>query len=81
MVDAKKVLISEPDDWVLAWKAAADKAGMNLSEWIGEQCNKSLKPSVTKKLTKRGSVGRPRKDDAFDICQKCNLPCGGRCRK
>lgn len=80
MVDSKKLQIVQPDDWVAAWRIAADKAGMNLSEWIGEQCNAALKPATKKKLTKRGSVGRPKKQDAFDICPKCNLPCGGKCR-
>jgi hypothetical protein len=47
--------ITQPADWWVAWTEAAAKEKLNLSQWIGKQCNRSLKI----KLTERAKPGRP----------------------
>lgn len=53
---------TQPIDWLLAWEKAAKAAGMNLSEWIGLNCNNALPESARKALSKR-LRGRPKSLD------------------
>lgn len=53
--------ITQPTDWWAAWKAEADKQGVSLSAWIGEQCNAALKVKTQNQLTERATRGRPAK--------------------
>lgn len=56
----QRVPCRQPTDWVAAWEVAAEKAGMNLSEWIGESCNAALPKRVQKTLSERAGRGRPK---------------------
>ncbi len=55
--------ITQPADWWAAWKAAADAEGKSLSEWIGLQCNAALQAKTQRKLSDRGTRGRPAKSN------------------
>lgn len=54
--------IAEPAEWWKAFEAQAEKEGKTLSEWMGEQCLKSLPQKVQKSLPDRVTAGRPKKD-------------------
>jgi len=54
--------ITQPADWWGAFKAAADKEGMSLSEWIGECCKQQLQARAAAKLSERPPAHRPAKD-------------------
>lgn len=56
MTDNRKN-ITQPADWWAAFQRAANAAGMSLSEWMGEQCRKSLKKE---KLSERKPAHRPK---------------------
>ena len=53
--------ITQPGDWWEAFKAAADREGVSLAEWLGEAGKAKLPPKVAKKLTERPPANRPRK--------------------
>jgi len=55
--------ISQPSDWWDAWKSEADKDGVSLSKWIGEQCNAALTAKSAKGLTERPPAHRPKSKD------------------
>ena len=55
--------ITQPADWWAAWKSAADKEGVSLSEWIGTQCNAALTKTAAKKLTERPPAHRPKSNE------------------
>jgi len=42
--------VSQPKDWWAAWERAAAAKGLHLSEWIGQQCNRSLPREVRDEL-------------------------------
>lgn len=54
--------ITQPADWWVAWKAAADAEGVSLSAWIGKQCNAGLAKRTVKKLSERAPANRPKKE-------------------
>ena len=54
--------ITQPADWWDAFKAAADKEGLKLSEWIGNACCAALPKKVADKLSER-LKGRPKSPD------------------
>lgn len=51
--------ITQPTDWWEAFQKQADEAGQSLSEWIGEAGKKHLPKDARKKLSERGTRGRP----------------------
>ena len=53
--------ITQPIDWWAAFERAAKDEGLSLAEWIGECCKANLPEDVTKELTARATVGRPKK--------------------
>ena len=53
-----KFSMSQPADWLEAFKAQAEKENMSLSEWIGECC----RANVFVPLPDRRPVGRPKED-------------------
>lgn len=53
--------ITQPPDWWEAFESEAEKAGVSLSEWIGEACLSRLPNSVKKKLSERPPANRPKK--------------------
>lgn len=55
----QRINITQPSDWVEAFKAQAEKDGLTLSEWMGEACLARLPDKVRKKLSERTLVGRP----------------------
>lgn len=54
--------ITQPADWWAAIERAADKAGLTVSEWIGEAAVDKLPVSVARKLSERPTRGQPRKE-------------------
>lgn len=58
---SKRLFITEPEEWIAAAKAAAEKEGKSLSEWIGEAMLAKLPAKVRAKLPERPSEGRPAK--------------------
>lgn len=52
--------ISQPSDHWAAFQAAADAAGLTLSDWIAQQCKKALPAKVQKTLSKRVPAHRPK---------------------
>jgi len=53
--------VTQPADWWDAFKAAADKQGLSLSEWIGDCCKQQLPAKVAAKLSDRQPAHRPAK--------------------
>lgn len=53
--------ITQPPDWWLVFESEAKKAGMSLSEWIGEACVQRLPNKERKKLSERPPANRPKK--------------------
>jgi hypothetical protein len=56
--------ITQPADWWWTFEAEATKAGLTLSEWIGQQCVGGLDKSVRDGLSKRPGAHRPKKAEA-----------------
>jgi len=54
--------VTQPVDWWDAFKAAADKQGVSLSEWIGSACKAKLPAKVAAKLSNRPPAHRPAKE-------------------
>lgn len=54
--------ISQPESWWSAFKAAADRADLSLSEWMGEQCRAALPKKEQAKLSDRPPAHRPKID-------------------
>lgn len=55
----KRYNITQPEDWMEAWKAQAAKEGLSLSAWIGKQCNEGLTKKAKKSLSDRAPAHRP----------------------
>lgn len=53
--------ITMPSAWWTAFSAAASKAGVPLSEWIGRACRRALPRDVRELLGERRRAGRPPK--------------------
>lgn len=53
----QRKMLSEPSDWWEAFEQAAAKAGMSLSEWMGEAAKEKLPARVRKKLSERPGLG------------------------
>ena len=49
--------ITNPPAWWAAFEAAADSAGLSLSEWVGEACRRAVPYPQRRKLSERPSVG------------------------
>ena len=58
-LSTEKKLICQPADWWHAFRAAAEKDGVSLSEWLGESGKNKLPAYKVRKLSKRPSRGRP----------------------
>lgn len=54
---ANLISLTQPPDWVNAWKTEAAKQGIGLSEWIGNVCNAALPLSKQRSLSPRGKRG------------------------
>lgn len=54
--------ITQPSDHWEAFARAAKRAGLSLSEWIGEACKAALPVKEAAKLGKRPPVGRTPKE-------------------
>lgn len=67
MPKAKKITVTQPEDWVLRWQAEAWRQGMDLAQWIGECCNAKLSPEVRAKLSERVGRGRPKQPVDDDL--------------
>ncbi len=52
-----RLQITQPADWVEAFKVQAEKDGLSLSAWIGEKCKAGLPKQAQSKLTERQGVG------------------------
>lgn len=55
--------MTQPTDWWDAWGEAARAAGLDLSAWIGRQCNKALPKEIRDNLSERATRGRPRNEE------------------
>jgi hypothetical protein len=53
--------ITQPPDWWQVFEGEAKKAGVSLSEWIGEACLQRLPNKVRKQLSERPPANRPPK--------------------
>jgi hypothetical protein len=53
--------ITQPPDWWTVFEAEAKKAGVSLSEWIGEACAERLPVKIRKQLSERPPANRPPK--------------------
>lgn len=51
--------VSQPMDWVEAFRAAAKKENVSLALWVGMACKAALPPAEQKKLSDRRTRGRP----------------------
>ncbi len=58
-----RTTITQPIDWVEAWRAAAEADGTDLSAWIGRRCNEGLTPAKRRKLSARRGRGKPPKGE------------------
>ena len=52
-----RIHVTQPEDWVEAFRQQAEKEGSSLSEWIGEKCKDALPKLVQAKLSVRQGVG------------------------
>ena len=52
-----------PDDWMAAYRAQAEDDGLELTEWIRQQCNNGLSKKRLKGLSEPIQRGRPKKPD------------------
>lgn len=55
--------ITQPPDWWKVFENEAKKAGVSLSEWIGEACIERLPVKVRKQLSDRPPANRPKKQE------------------
>lgn len=59
-----RIQITQPPDWVTAWKQQANTEGVSLSEWIGECCNANLpKTAELSERRTRGGNMRPEREN------------------
>ncbi len=56
-----RINIIQPESWLAAFRRAAARAGVSLSEWIGNQCRDALPPKEAAKLGERPPANRPKK--------------------
>ena len=54
----KPVTMTQPEEFIAAWTAAAQKDGTSLSAWVAACCNANLPATVLKTLPDRETVGR-----------------------
>jgi hypothetical protein len=59
---SKRLFITEPEEWIEAAKAQAEKENKTLSEWVGEAMLAKLPAKVRAKLPVERPAGRPKKD-------------------
>ena len=52
--------LTQPASWWDAFKAQAEKEGMNLSKWVGRQCLAALPEKAKKQLNARPAAHRPK---------------------
>lgn len=52
----------QPPDWLAAFRRAAERAGLSLSEWMGEACRAALPKKEAAKLSERPPANRPKKE-------------------
>jgi hypothetical protein len=64
VAESERRNITQPADWWVAIEAAAQAAGVTVSEWIGEACRKRLSVSVRRGLSPRPEANRPKKPAA-----------------
>jgi len=57
MTEVKNYLISQPVDWMEAFRAKAESEGMSLSAWIGESCKAQLSTRQQQQLPERPKSG------------------------
>ena len=55
--------ITQPADWWAAYVSQAQKEGLSLSAWMGEQCNEGLPKAVRKTLSERKPAHRPNRSE------------------
>lgn len=60
---AKQVTLTQPIDWIAAFKSQAEAEGYTLSEWIGKQGFDALSPDVQANLGPRDKPGPKLKAD------------------
>lgn len=58
--------VTAPDDWWLAFEAAAKSAGKTVSEWLRDCGYENLPAKVRKGLSEAKGAGRPRLPDNDD---------------
>lgn len=58
---SKPKKLTQPEEWWEAFQAQADKQGVPLAEWMGQQCLKALPAKVRSKLPERPPANRPKK--------------------
>jgi hypothetical protein len=54
--------ITQPADWWAAFRKAASKRHMTLSEWMGAVCKSSLPESQQVELSERPPANRPKQN-------------------
>lgn len=60
MSRTERTSLSQPSDWMAAFRAAAERKGLTLNQWIGECCKARLPKSTVAKLSDRPPAHRPR---------------------
>jgi hypothetical protein len=60
-VNSERKNITQPVDWWAMFQRAARRAGMTLSEWMGECAKANLRRVEAKNLSLRPQVGAPPK--------------------
>ena len=56
-------LLRAPEDWMAAYREQAAEEGLELTEWIRQQCNNGLSKKRRKGLSEPLQRGRPKKPD------------------
>jgi hypothetical protein len=56
-----RINIIQPDDWLAAFRRAAKRDGVSLSEWLGKLGVAALPAKEAAKLTEWRAAGRPKK--------------------
>jgi hypothetical protein len=56
---SKALNLTQPPEWLIAFRKQAKRDRLNLSKWVGECCVANLDDDLRKKLPERRSRGRP----------------------
>jgi hypothetical protein len=56
----KRIDITQPEDWIAAFREAAEAENIPLSEWIGKICKAALPQKQQKTLSIRPPAHRPK---------------------